>query len=255
MDKTNSVFILCLSTIVLVLIFAKLSQSPLSFSLMQKYDERINTQIGRKLVEKQAMPDGLRFQSRDEKDFLTLHKCREAGEAYAAAYLTTREHFLEHFTGYNLTWVNCEMASFIMITSIRGDLNREKNGTIMQSLDVLDYSVIHLSAYERLQRKFAKQLRNNYDKTIDPVIATGKLLKTRALEIRNAKNTMIESPDEKDLNRTVAVMPFLGADMGSGHSVLSNRYHYLHPCFWSVYAEFPHVVVAVKNQVDYDYAK
>eukprot|EP01035_Chromulina_nebulosa_P018281 gene18281-23958_t len=38
----------------------------------------------------------------------------------------------------------------------RANPNINANGTIVQSLDVLDFSVIHLSAYERLQRRWAK---------------------------------------------------------------------------------------------------
>lgn len=38
-----------------------------------------------------------------------LHKCLDTGEAYAAAFLITREHITHQNTAYNLTWVNCEM--------------------------------------------------------------------------------------------------------------------------------------------------
>jgi hypothetical protein len=53
--------------------------------------------------------------------------------------------------------VNCEMASFIMMAA---DANPAKdiNGSITMSVDVLDLSVIHLSAYERLQRRHKKTL-------------------------------------------------------------------------------------------------
>ena len=57
-----------------------------------------------------------------------------------------------------------------------------------------------------------------------------------------------------EINRTLAIMPFLGADMGAGHSALDNRYAYLKACFWSIYAEIPHVVAVVKNKADYKYA-
>jgi hypothetical protein len=57
---------------------------------------------------KPSLPAGLRNQSREEAGYLKLHKCGDVGEAYAASYLITREHLLEQFTGYNLTWVNCK---------------------------------------------------------------------------------------------------------------------------------------------------
>ena len=59
----------------------------------------------------------------------------------------------------------------------------------------------------------------------------------------------------QQLNRTVAIMPFLGNANGAGHSVLSNRYLYLKACVWSIYAYIPNIVVAVQSQVDYDYCK
>ena len=45
------------------------------------------------------------------------------------------------------------MASFIMMSP-----RKPTNGTILQSLDVLDFSVVHLSAYERLKRRWRKVL-------------------------------------------------------------------------------------------------
>jgi hypothetical protein len=50
-------------------------------------------------------------------------------------------------------------------------------------------------------------------------------------------------------------MPFLGMDMGAGHSELSNRFHYLAACFWSFYVTYPHIVAVVKSQADYDFAR
>lgn len=53
-----------------------------------------------------------------------------------------------------------------------------------------------------------------------------------------------------ELRRTVVVMPFLGTGMGSGHSVLANRYEYLKTCFWSIYPEMPYIVVGVTSEED-----
>ena len=46
------------------------------------------------------------------------------------------------------------------------------------------------------------------------------------------------------------IIIMIGTDMGAGHSKLSNRYQYLSACFWSFYADFPHIVVAVKSKED-----
>ena len=38
-----------------------------------------------------------------------VQQCKDSGEAYSAAYLIHKDHLLNQFTNYNLTWVNCEM--------------------------------------------------------------------------------------------------------------------------------------------------
>ena len=180
----------------------------------------------------------------------------DSGEAYSASFLTTKEHLLYQFTGYNLTWVNCEMGSFIMMET------KKENGSIVQSLDVLDFSVVHLSAYERLKRRWRKVLPdfiNNKSKnkkdwetgSIVEIIKATKMLRQRA-EIMREEGTPLPTPET---NRTVAIMPFLGAENGAGHSKLDNRYEYLKACFWSLYAEIPNVVAAVKNSADYEFAR
>ena len=101
---------------------------------------------GRRLTSVTPLPIGLKNQSKEESEYLKLHKCRDVGEAYSASYLITKEHLLYQFTGYNLTWVNCEMGSFIMMNQ-RAQPDRNVNGSVTQTLDVLDFSIIHLSWY------------------------------------------------------------------------------------------------------------
>jgi hypothetical protein len=50
--------------------------------------------------------------------------------------------------------VNCEMGSFIYLDQ-RGQPHNDP-GKIIQTLDVLDFSVIHLSAYERSIKRYMK---------------------------------------------------------------------------------------------------
>jgi len=58
--------------------------------------------------------------------------------------------------------VNCEMASFIHMKDSRNFIkNPQGKGMIIQSLDVLDFSVIHLSTYERSNRKYMRELWPN----------------------------------------------------------------------------------------------
>jgi hypothetical protein len=185
-----------------------------------------------------------------------LHKCRDGGEVYSAAYLIHKEHLLYQFTDYNLTWVNCEMASFIMMNG-RATPSRNVNGSLVQSLDVLDFSVLHLSAYERLQRRWSKSIGADNMKTgnIDPIHTAVARLKELALAEAARRKQPGYQYEHPGLNRTVVIMPFLGSDMGAGHSKLGNRFVYLQACFWSNYLKFPHVTVAVKGRKDYDWAR
>jgi hypothetical protein len=66
-------------------------------------------------VARSNLPEGLVNQSTDEIEYLGYHKCVDAGEAYGAAYLITMDHLRKQSTNYSLNWVNCEMASFIMV--------------------------------------------------------------------------------------------------------------------------------------------
>lgn len=177
-----------------------------------------------------------------------LHKCKDGGEVYSASYLITREHLVYQFTEYNLTWVNCEMGSFIMMNG-RADPFRNGNGSLLQSIDVLDFSVIHLSAYERLLLRWARSAPEiNADKNnIQPVVDASILIKEYALKLRKMP------PAHPALNRTVVIMPYLGVDRGAGHSKLFNRQIYLNACFWSFYAFYPYIVAGVKSAKDRDY--
>ena len=103
------------------------------------------------------LPLGLVNQTKEESEYLSFHICMGGGEAYGASYLITKQHLLLQFTDLPLNWVNCELASFMMMTPKRS-LKSNHTGQIIQSLDVLDFSAIHLSAYERLTR------RNHYKK-------------------------------------------------------------------------------------------
>ena len=209
----------------------------------------------------------------------SLHVCKDRNEAYSASYLVTREHFLNQFTAFNLSWVNCEMGSYVMMyqTMLKKgkivDLKETNgNGTLIQSIDIIDLAVIHLSTFERLHRKWVDVLNRSEKKSsskIDPIIRSGKILQsqTRKQSRRDVTMPLLKETEYNDpslnmsweklshkLNRTVVIMPFLGIDMGAGHSELSNRYHYLASCFWSFYSYYPHIVAAVKSPKDREFA-
>jgi hypothetical protein len=127
----------------------------------------------------------------------------------------------------------------------RADPAKNANGTVIQTLDVLDLSVIHLSWFERLQKRHRTKAVKGVD-PIQPIIDASTILRDRALK---------HPPYSFNANRTVAIMPFLGSENGAGHSKLGNRLHYLHACFWSIYYETPYVVAAVKNVKDEEFAR
>jgi len=197
------------------------------------------------------------LQSAEEAQYPKLHKCIDLGEAYSAAYLTTKLHLLEMNIERNLSRVSCEMASTVMLSTAKRSKkaklkafreNANAEGLAIQSLDVLDYSVLHLSAYERSHRKFAKRLGLDFDKSdIKPI-------KKMAAYFKKKNSESVESSYLPEALRTVVVMPFLGTSMGAGHSNLDNRYEYIKACFWSLYEFFPHIVVGVISGADLAWA-
>lgn len=222
------------------------------FRLEDKYRPVDIVRLEEAVISQPSSNSSRNLRGKIDIDKSKLHRCRDAGEAYSASFLITREHLLEQFTDYNLTWVNCEMGSFIFMNG-RANPQKDVNGSLLQSLDVLDFSVIHLSTYERLLKRWKFSIKSNDATTgnIDPVRASAELLKDRALQLR-APGMPIR---HDKFNRTVVIMPFLGTDMGAGHSKLSNRFQYLAACFWSFYADYPYVVVAVKSDKDRHFAR
>lgn len=110
------------------------------------------------------LPDMTQQKGLFEANNLHLHLCNGVFEAYSASYLTTSHHLLATSSeSYNLSWVNCEMASFVHMKESRAftgprsgpQVINQQHGLILQSLDVLDYAVLHLSAFERSSKKYA----------------------------------------------------------------------------------------------------
>lgn len=203
-------------------------------------------------------PDMSMQKAAHEKENLKLHLCNSVFEAYSASYLTTKAHIIDvESEKYNLTWVNCEMASFIhMRHSPNFMQNAAGKGMIMQSLDVLDFSVIHLSAFERSSRRWKDKLwftpreRKTAWHNIDEVKQTAQVLE-RLVNPKMTGRKIVYSPEAM---KTVVVMPFLGGAMGAGHSELGNRFEYLKACFWSFYEFVPNIVAGVSRQEDVDWA-
>jgi hypothetical protein len=160
-----------------------------------------------------------------ESDNLKLHICNAVFEAYSGSYLTTKQHMLNVASeSFNLTWVNCEMASFIHMRESRKFINEPySEGLIVQSLDVLDFSVIHLSAYERSSKKYRfklwskkEDLKTEWTK-IEAVKEAARLLDARNNPLKAEKKVVWSD----EANRTVAIMPFLGEQAQNTHTQLS----------------------------------
>jgi hypothetical protein len=186
------------------------------------------------------------------------------GEAYSGAYLTSREHILAVDTSRNMRKVSCEMASSVLLSTARRSKkialakfrsNAMMPGLAIQSLDVLDYAVLHLSAYERSQIRYASRV--GIETNIDAVEVATSFLESKAVAAGRDRGEGKFCTGEKNSSKlqdliynTVVVMPFLGVRMGAGHSKLANRYVYLKACFWSLYATFPFITVGVSNKDD-----
>jgi hypothetical protein len=183
-------------------------------------------------------------QTKEEENYLKFHRCNNEGEVYAAAYLITKEHLLQHSISANLSEVNTELASFIMFNT-RASKNEIRPGTMTQSLDILDFSVIHLSAFERLIRRHRIKQEQKY---LDSMIISLFHLATKS----PYRNKLME---DRRLNETVAIMPFLGSEVGVGNSKITHRLNYLKATFWSLYRYIPHIVVGVKHAADVELVK
>ena len=140
------------------------------------------------------------------------------------------------------------------------DPEKDHDGTLIQSLDVLDFSVIHLSAYERLQRRHGTKSHKmeavrNATKFIEG-FAGGRNSST-ALSTGNVAGLNATSLNSSTFRpsihsqRTIAVMPFLGSEVGAGNSNVGNRLEYLRACYWSLHIYFPRIVAIVKNSKDH----
>lgn len=105
------------------------------------------------------------------------------------------------------------MGSFIMMNGNANPQKSNVNGTIIQSLDVLDFSVIHLSAYERVERRWARTLKLNSNDTIlsfTAITNASTLLRSYSRKVHN-QQVGTKSSSTMYLNTTVVIMPFLGS--------------------------------------------
>ena len=163
--------------------------------------------------------------------FNGLYECPVQGEAYSAAYLTSKSQFLRHqiaesrlFQGQG----NMEGASHALFRRAR----------LMKTVDMFDFFIDHLSWYERrLKKKFNP-----------PFLADKVLTRLKAQTSHQTKG----APRVDAL----AVMPFYATPGGdAGHSALYTRRVYLKMTIESLTPFFQKIAVAVASDFDYDFVK
>lgn len=177
--------------------------------------------------------------------------CVDHGEVFAASYLVSKEFLLKHKLDVPLTSpkMSVEWATRMMM----------KLRIAFQSVDVLDFAVMHLSAYERLSKRTQHitagknwHIDSKRNRDIMPVIEQlpDKLHGVATQEIKNKRpNSNVY------MKRTVVVMPFLGSLVGMGGSALSSRRGYLQATFWSFYAYYTDIIAFVTTDADFKYLK
>lgn len=118
----------------------------------------------------------------------------------------------------------------------------------MQSSDVLDFAVVHLSTVEALQMRHSKTLFGAVSNKWRNVHFNDM---AERLHNTTVRDKTIEGSYSNWTRRTVALLPLLGGDeAGPGHLERGNDLTYFKACFWSVRRYFPHVVAGVASHKD-----
>jgi hypothetical protein len=181
----------------------------------------------------------------------SLHRCISVGEAFGGAYLVNSKFVLQRKTDYDLKTAFGEMASFI-IYRFKDNPFKDVEGTLMQSMDVLDFSVIHLSPYERLIERYISAPNSSRLELSEIRYAT-QYVKSQTMQLLT--KGLVSTRTKIEYQQTVVLIPFLGNHQGDGHSAIQNRRMYLQACFWSFYLYYEHVVIGVALKEDEDYIR
>jgi hypothetical protein len=223
-----------------------------------------------------------------------VQHCRDKGEAYGAAFLVRKDFFMSTIEKFTLArtrsmfgsdirdlyegelWLNrrqemlkksnVELATFSMMSHVTDLLlnetgNAYQGGRLYQSIDVLDFSVLHLSTYERLLHRYSEHKNVHMElENYSPIEEATEMLKAKGIfrsqgrkrDLQGGKHRMSNAASPY-FQRTVVVMPYLGYEKGEGNSKTIYRQRYLAACFWSFYAYYPFIVIAVTSAKDRDY--
>eukprot|EP00614_Pseudopedinella_elastica_P003333 CAMPEP_0172595332 /NCGR_PEP_ID=MMETSP1068-20121228/14855_1 /TAXON_ID=35684 /ORGANISM="Pseudopedinella elastica, Strain CCMP716" /LENGTH=636 /DNA_ID=CAMNT_0013393789 /DNA_START=149 /DNA_END=2059 /DNA_ORIENTATION=+ len=175
---------------------------------------------------------------------------------YSAAFLIPTQSMLEKpVTASKMAdkQTNMEAASYHLFGG-RGQ------SAVWTSVDALDFSVEHISMYERVLKstELAKPslLRDAVLKSYqERLLLLERDQRIRCSEGPLARRWHRERPKrDVDLSdRVIAVMPFYAVGTGSGHSLRQTKLLYLNVTVHSIKCHFKHVAVAVSNEEDRKY--
>mmetsp|Transcript_807 Transcript_807/g.1466 ORF Transcript_807/g.1466 Transcript_807/m.1466 type:complete len:428 (-) Transcript_807:45-1328(-) len=198
-----------------------------------------------------VQPDGSTFAgvpSTSDAPFYGLFRCDTGGKcpAYAAAFLTTKEQLI----GRTISDKQMEDVKTNMESASYHTFGKADTSAIWTTVDALDFSVEHISMYERVlgsvkmvDSPLKRQALGEFDKN----------LQVNELKLREKCTRARESPDRPPFaDQTVAVMPFYGG-LGSGHSIRQTKLRYLNITVHSLHCHFDAVVVAVSDPQDRAY--
>ena len=94
-------------------------------------------------------------------------------------------------------------------------MSKKGDGTVTMTLDVLDLSVIHMSAYERWIRAFRKTiLVEDYPRAFNSTTVFYKAAEVVKREAEESNHHPAHEDVIPELQRTIAAIPFFGADFG-----------------------------------------
>ena len=174
---------------------------------------------------------------------------------YAASFLTSKRQILRRFVNKSKLLqpdTNMESASYWTFGT-RGI------SAVWTTVDALDFSVEHISMYERVLKSTSMQpsplrtaLLAQYDLRLQIIERDQRMACSegpQASEWRNSRSRAELSISEK----TVAVMPFYAVGSGSGHSIRTTKLRYLNITVHSIRCYFSSVVVAVSHESDHKY--
>lgn len=195
-----------------------------------------------------------------------FQRCYDLGEAFSGSYLTTTEHLLNLNLKYeNLSFANPERAFHVsidatLVPSSFGENEQKRTGVIIQSIDLLDFSIVELSKYARLHKVRRRYHLPEMFKAVafDVLSNATKLIRTSPSSLNSSlKYNML-------LGDTVVVMPWMASvkspafELGKKNVSLTRirfKRGSLAACFWSMYSMFANIVVFVMNKIDYDFVR